>query len=61
MTNQEKYILLSRSEIGELKKAYELIEQVKEKINIDYEEYGAIKTTLYYLNNAINYKKKFLS
>lgn len=61
MSNEGKYILLSNSEKEELKKAYELIEKVKQKININYEEYAAIKTTLSYLNNAINYKKKFLS
>lgn len=59
--NEEGYILLSESEREELKKAYELINKVKEKINIDYEEYSAIKSTLSYLNNAINYKEKFLS
>lgn len=61
MSNEGDYILLSNSEKEELKKAYELIEKVKQKINIHYEEYAAIKTTLSYLNNAINYKKKFLS
>lgn len=59
--NEEGYILLSENEREELIKAYELIKKVQEKINIDYEEYSAIKTTLSYLNNAINYKEKFLS
>lgn len=59
--NEEQYILLSEEDKEELKKAYQIIEQVKNKINIDYEEYGAVNTTLYYLNNAINYKKKYLS
>lgn len=59
--NNEEYILLSESEKEELKKAYNLIEKVKENINIEYEEYSAINTSLAYLNNAINYKKKFLS
>lgn len=61
MSDDEGYILLSKSEREELKKAYEIIEKVKEKINLDYEEYAAIKTSLYYLNNAIKYKEKFLS
>lgn len=61
MENEEEYILLSNSDREELKKAYKIIERIKEKIDIEYEEYAAIKTTLSYLNNAINYKKKFLS
>ncbi|MDU3522572.1 MAG: hypothetical protein E7F58_13070 [Clostridium saudiense] len=61
MDNEEEYILLSTSEREELKKAYEIIEKVKETIDVDYEEYAAIKTALSYLNNAINYKEKFLS
>lgn len=59
--NEDDLILLSENEKEKLKKAYHLIRSVKDKISIEYEEYGAIKTTLYYLNNAINYKKKFLS
>lgn len=59
--NNEEYILLSESEIEKLKEAYNLIEKVKEKISFEYEEYSAIKTSLLYLNNAINYNKKFLS
>ena len=53
--NNEEYTLLSESEIEKLKEAYNLIEKVKEKISFEYEEYSAIKTSLLYLNNAINY------
>lgn len=59
--NDEGFILLSEDEKEKLKKAYNLIKSVKDKINIEYEEFFAINTTLEYLNNAINYKKKFLS
>lgn len=59
--NNEEYILLSESEIEKLKEAYNLIEKVKEKITFEHEEYSAIKTSLLYLNNAINYNEKFLS
>lgn len=58
---QEEYLLISEEERQELRKAYKIIEDVKSRLNIDYEEFSAINTTLYYLNNAINYKKKFLS
>nr|DAQ05112.1 MAG TPA: hypothetical protein [Bacteriophage sp.] len=57
----EDYILLEENEREELRKAYEIIEKVKNKINYDYEEYSCINTTLDYLNTAINYKKKMLS
>ena len=58
----EEYILLSEEDKEELKKAYRIIEQVKNKINIDYEEFFfVIDTILQYLDNAINYKQKFLS
>lgn len=57
----EDYILLEEDKREELKKAYEIIEKVKNKINYDYEEYVCIDTTLDYLNRAINYKKKMLS
>ncbi len=57
----EEYILLSESEIEELKEAANLIEKVLGNITIEHEEFSAIKTSLAYLNNAINYKKKFLS
>lgn len=59
--NYEEFILLSENEKDELKKAYQLIKHVKEKISIDYEEFFVINTVLEYLNNAINYKEKFLS
>lgn len=54
-------ILISESERRELKKAYNLIKKVESQITIDYEEFFAIKTALEYLNNAINYKKKYFS
>ena len=57
----EEFILLSENEKDELKKAYQLIKHVKEKISIDYEEFFVINTVLEYLNNDINYKEKFLS
>jgi hypothetical protein len=57
----EEYILLEEDKREELRKAYEIIEKVKNKINYDYEEYACIDTTLDYLNVAINYKKKRLS
>jgi hypothetical protein len=57
----EEYILLEEDKREELRKAYEIIEKVKNKINLDYEEYTCIDTTLDYLNVAINYKKKMLS
>lgn len=57
----EEYILLEEDKREELRKAYEIIEKVKNKINLDYEEYTCIDTTLDYLNVAINYKKKRLS
>ena len=59
--NDEEFILLSENEKEKLKSAYHLIKSVKDKISIEYEEFFAINTTLEYLNNAINYKKKFLS
>ena len=57
----EEYILLEEYKREELRKAYKIIEKVKNKINLDYEEYTCIDTTLDYLNVAINYKKKMLS
>nr|DAK63100.1 MAG TPA: hypothetical protein [Caudoviricetes sp.] len=57
----EEYILLEEDKREELRKAYKIIEKVKNKINLDYEEYTCIDTTLDYLNVAINYKKKMLS
>ena len=57
----EEFLLLSDYERAELKKAYLLIKQVKEKIDYEYEEYFAIQSSLDYLNNAINFKVKFLS
>lgn len=57
----EEYLLLEEDKREELRKAYEIIEKVKNKINLDYEEYTCIDTTLDYLNVAINYKKKMLS
>ena len=57
----EEYILLEEDKREELRKAYEIIEKVKNKINLDYEEYTCIDTTPDYLNVAINYKKKMLS
>lgn len=57
----EEYILLEENKREELKKAYEIIEKVKNEITLDYEEYTCIDTTLDYLNVAINYKKKRLS
>lgn len=57
----EEYILLEEDKREELRKAYEIIEKVKNKINLDYEEYTSINATLDYLNVAINYKKKMLS
>lgn len=59
--NEEEFILLSEEDRNELKKAYQIIKGVRDKISIDYEEFFAINTTLDYLNNAINYKQKFLS
>lgn len=59
--NEEEFILLSEEGRNELKKAYQIIKGVRDKISIDYEEFFAINTTLDYLNNAINYKQKFLS
>lgn len=59
--NDEEFILLSENDKEELKKAYQLIKHVKDKISINYEEFFVINTTLEYLNNAINYKEKFLS
>lgn len=60
-TEEQEYLLISEEEREELRKAYKIIEGVKNKLNIDYEEFFAIDTTLQYLNNAINYEKKFLS
>lgn len=57
----EEYILLEEDKREELRKAYEIIEKVKNEITLDYEEYTCIDTTLDYLNVAINYKKKRLS
>lgn len=57
----EDYILLEEDKREELRKAYEIIEKVKNEITLDYEEYTCIDTTLDYLNVAINYKKKRLS
>lgn len=57
----EDYILLEEDKREELRKAYEIIEKVKNEITLDYEEYICIDTTLDYLNVAINYKKKRLS
>lgn len=57
----EEYILLEENKREELRKAYEMIEKVKNEITLDYEEYACIDTTLDYLNVAINYKKKRLS
>lgn len=59
--NDEEFILLSENEKEKLIKAYRLIKSVKDKISIDYEEFLVINATLEYLNNAINYKKRFLS
>lgn len=59
--NEEEFILLSEEGRNELKKAYQIIKGVRDKISIDYEEFFTINTTLDYLNNAINYKQKFLS
>lgn len=57
----EEYLLLEEDKREELRKAYEIIEKVKNEITLDYEEYTCIDTTLDYLNVAINYKKKRLS
>lgn len=57
----KEFILLSEDEREELKNAYNLIHNIKEKMSVDFEEYSAIKTSLAYLNNAINYKDKFLT
>lgn len=54
-------ILISESERRELEKAYNIIKKVESQITIDYEEFFVIKTALEYLNNAINYKKKYFS
>lgn len=59
--DEQEFILLSEEDKEELKKAYQIIEQVRDKISIDYEEFFVINTTLEYLNNTINYKEKFLS
>ena len=57
---EEEYVLLSDEDREELKKAYAILKRIKDKINYDYEEYSCINTTLGILDDAINYKKKFL-
>lgn len=55
----DKPIFISKSQRECLLKAYDLIEQIKLNVSNDCEEYSAIKTTLYYLKNAIKYKEKY--
>lgn len=57
---KEEYILLSDDDREELKKAYKILKKIKDKINYDYEEYSCINTSLDILDDAINWKKKFL-
>ena len=53
------YILLEEDEREELRKAYDIIDKVKNDINPDYEEYVCLETTLDYLNVAIR-KRDYL-
>lgn len=57
----EKYKLLDDRSRYELQEIYDKLKKFSESIDIEFEEFFAIKTSLEYLNNAINYKKKFLS
>ena len=57
----EDYILLEEDKREELRKAYDIVNKVKNDIDEDYEEYICLETTLDCLNVAINYKKKRLS
>lgn len=53
-------VFMNKSQIKTLKSAYELINNVMSEINVEYEEFASIKTCLYSLNDAINYKEKNL-
>lgn len=57
----EEYKLLDNQSRYELQEIYDKLKKFSESIDIEFEEFFAIKTLLEYLNNAINYKKKFLN
>lgn len=52
-------LFITESQRNKLLSAYKIIEKLQNEISLEYEEYSAIDTTLYYLNNAIRYKEKF--
>ena len=55
---EDNLIFINESQRQSLKTAYLIINSIKEKLTWDYEEYSAIDTSLYYLKNAIYYKKR---
>lgn len=57
----EECKLLDDQSRYELQEIYDKLKKFSEAIDIEFEEFFTIKTSLEYLNNAINYKKKFLS
>lgn len=55
------YILIDEQTRYELQEIYNKLEEIKNSINYEYEEYSCINTSLELIDRAINYEKKMLN